>query len=489
MVERDQGVGHPLGHAMGRVRRIHFIGIGGAGMGGIAEVLHNLGYEVSGSDAQQNAMARQLARCGVKVHIGHAAAQVRGADVVVYSSAVPADNPEMMEARRLRLPVVPRAQMLAELMRFRHGIAIAGTHGKTTTTSLIAGLLAEGGLDPTFVVGGRVNSSGTHAKLGEGKYLVAEADESDASFLHLSPVIAVVTNIDLDHMDTYGGDPQRLRAVFLEFLHRLPFYGLAVLCVDDPVVRELLDEVGRPVVTYGTDARADIHAYDIKQRGMATRFRVAQSGVERWLDVTLNLPGRHNVLNALAAIAVAKELDVDDAALLQGLKEFQGIARRFQLNGELKIGNARVTLIDDYGHHPTELAATLAALRTGWPDRRVVMVFQPHRYTRTRDLFDDFARVLSAVDQLLLLDVYAAGESPLSGADSRTLARAIRARGKVDPILVAGPVEVPALLPGIVRDGDMLLIQGAGNVGTIVARLQEQFASALLRAVTAKTKT
>ena len=488
MAERDQNPGHTPGHAMGRVRRIHFIGIGGAGMGGIAEVLHNLGYEVSGSDAQQNAMVRHLAGCGVDVHIGHAAEQVLGADVVVYSSAVPADNPEMVEARRLHLPVVPRAQMLAELMRFRHGIAIAGTHGKTTTTSLIASLLAEGGLDPTYVVGGRVISSGTHAKLGEGKYLVAEADESDASFLHLSPVMAAVTNIDLDHMETYGGDPKRLRAAFLEFLHRLPFYGLAVLCTDDPVVRGLLYEVGRRVVTYGTDARADIRAYDIEQEGIITRFSVARPGEERWLSVTLNLPGRHNVLNALAAIAVARELNVSDMALLKGLREFQGISRRFQCAGELKIGKAKVMLIDDYGHHPTEIAATLAALRAGWPGRRVVMVFQPHRYTRTRDLLDDFARVLSEVDQLLLLDVYAAGEAPLAGADSRALARALRARGRVDPILAAGPGEVPALLPSVVRDGDVLLIQGAGNIGAVVARLQEKFAPAL-RAVAAKTNT
>ncbi|HTT09147.1 MAG TPA: UDP-N-acetylmuramate--L-alanine ligase [Gammaproteobacteria bacterium] len=480
MAERDQD----MGHAMGRVRRIHFIGIGGAGMGGIAEVLHNLGYDISGSDLQQNAMARHLAACGVQVYTGHAAAHIRGADVVVYSSAVPADNPEMMEARRLRLPVVPRAQMLAELMRFRSGIAVAGTHGKTTTTSLIANLLAEGGLDPTFVVGGRVISSGTHAKLGQGKYLVAEADESDASFLHLSPVMAVVTNIDLDHMETYGGDPQRLRAAFLEFLHRLPFYGLAVLCMDDPVVRGMLDEVGRPVVTYGTDPRADIRAGDIQQQGMMTRFSVVRPGEAQWLSVALNLPGRHNVLNALAAIAVARELNVSDAALLKGLREFQGISRRFQNVGELKIGKARVTLIDDYGHHPTEMAATLAALRAGWPGRRVVMVFQPHRYTRTRDLLDDFARVLSEVDQLLLLDVYAAGEPPLPGADSRALARALRARGKVDPILVAAPAEVPALLPGIMRDGDVLLVQGAGNIGATVVRLQEQFASTPLKAVT-----
>ncbi len=488
MVERNQDTGQAPGHVMGRVRRVHFIGIGGAGMGGIAEVLHNLGYEISGSDAQQNAMTRHLADCGVRVHIGHDAAQVRDADVVVYSSAVPAGNPEMVEARRLRLPVVPRAQMLAELMRFRHGIAVAGTHGKTTTTSLIAALLAEGGLDPTFVVGGRVISSGTHARLGEGRYLVAEADESDASFLHLSPVMAVVTNIDQDHMETYGGDPRKLRAAFLEFLHRLPFYGLAVLCTDDAVVRGLLDEVGRPVVTYGTDPRADLRAHDVRQQDMVTHFRVTRPGAVP-LAVTLNLPGRHNVLNALAAIAVAGELNVGDAALLKGLREFQGIARRLQDVGELRIDGARVTLLDDYGHHPTELAATLAALRAGWPGRRVVMVFQPHRYTRTRDLLDDFARVLSEVDQLLLLDVYAAGEAPLPGADSRALARALRARGRVDPILAAAPGEVPALLPGIVRDGDVLLVQGAGNVGSLIARLQERFAFAPLKVVPAKTKT
>ena len=463
-------------HIMGRVRRIHFIGIGGAGMGGIAEVLHNLGYEVSGSDNQLNAMARHLQGLGVKVFVGHNAAQVRGADVIVFSSAVPPDNAELLEARAQRIPVVPRAQMLAELMRFRYGIAIAGTHGKTTTTSLVASLLHEGGLDPTFVIGGRLNSAGTHARLGESNYLVAEADESDASFLHLNPMIAVVTNIDQDHMETYGGDPERLQAAFVEFLQRLPFYGLAVVCSDDPVARGMIDRVGRPVVTYGTDERADLRACDITQEAMVTRFRVAAPGQPDWLQVSLNLPGRHNVLNALAAIAVARELEVGDAAILKGLAEFQGIARRFQVAGEMQVGQAHVLMIDDYGHHPTEIAATVAAVRAGWPGRRLVVVFQPHRYSRTRDLFEDFARVLSEVDALLLLEVYPAGERPIAGADGRALARAIRVRGQVDPVFVEEPGALTDALPAVLRNDDVLLVMGAGSVGAIVSRLQEQFA-------------
>jgi UDP-N-acetylmuramate--alanine ligase len=472
---------------MGRVRRIHFIGIGGAGMGGIAEVLHNLGYEISGSDAQLNAMARHLQGLGVKIFVGHDAGQVRGADVVVFSSAVPKDNPEMREARAQRIPVVPRAQMLAELMRFRHGIAIAGTHGKTTTTSLVASLLHEGGMDPTFVIGGLLNSAGTHARLGESKYLVAEADESDASFLHLNPMIAVVTNIDQDHMETYGGDPERLQAAFVEFLQRLPFYGVAVICSDDPVARGIIDRIGRPVVTYGTDERADLRAHDITQSGLVTRFRVSAPGQNDWLQVRLNLPGLHNVLNALAAIAVARELEVSDAAILKGLAEFQGIARRFQVGGDMQIGPARVLMIDDYGHHPTEIAATIAAVRAGWPGRRLVVVFQPHRYTRTRDLFEDFARVLSEVDALVLLEVYPAGERPIAGADGRALARAIRVRGQVDPVFVDEPAELTEALPGVLRDGDVLLVMGAGSVGAIVSRLHERFGAAPAVAKPAKT--
>jgi UDP-N-acetylmuramate--alanine ligase len=464
------------GGAMGRVRRIHFIGIGGAGMGGIAEVLHNLGYLVSGSDLNLNAMVRHLQSLGVQVHIGHDAAQVAGADVVVYSSAVRSDNLELAAARECRIPIVPRAQMLAELMRFRHGIAVAGTHGKTTTTSLIASLLNEGGLDPTFVVGGRVNSIGTHARLGEGRYLVAEADESDASFLHLSPIMAVVTNIDLDHMETYDGDPARLRAAFLEFLHRLPFYGLAVLCLDDPAVRGMLPEVSRPIITYGTCDDADLQAHSIVHKGIVTQFSVAHGAEKEWLRVTLNLPGRHNVLNALAAIAVAHELEVAPPAILKGLAEFQGIGRRFQVHGEIFINGASVTLVDDYGHHPTEIAATLAALRAGWPGKRIVVAFQPHRYTRTRDLLDDFARVLAPVDALLLLEVYAAGERPIVGADGRALARAIRNRAQVDPIFLGDPAELQSALSNVVRDGDALLILGAGNIGGVVQRLVDQYA-------------
>jgi UDP-N-acetylmuramate--alanine ligase len=451
---------------MGRVHRIHFIGIGGAGMGGIAEVLHNLGYTVTGSDLGLNAMARHLQSLGMQVYTGHDAANVAGADVVVYSTAVTPENPEFMAARDQRIPLVPRAQMLAELMRFRHGIAVAGTHGKTTTTSLVACVLNEGGLDPTFVVGGRVNSIGTNARLGEGRYLVAEADESDASFLHLTPVMAIVTNIDLDHMETYHGDPAQLRAVFLEFLQRLPFYGLAVLCTDDPVVRSLQADVGRPIVSYGTMEDADLRAHGITQNGMVTEFAVARGAENEW---------RHNVLNALAAIAIGVELGVSREAILKGLSEFQGIGRRFQVHGEIDVHGARVMLIDDYGHHPTELAATIGALRAGWPGRRVVVAFQPHRYTRTRDLIDDFARVLCAVDALLLLEVYPAGEKPIVGADGRSLARAIRNRGQVDPIFVADPAELNAALPKVLKDGDALLMLGAGSIGAVVQRLVDEY--------------
>jgi UDP-N-acetylmuramate--alanine ligase len=470
----EHGIGRADGgrceHPMGRVRQIHFIGIGGAGMGGIAEVLHTLGYRVTGTDTQANAMVRHLSSLGVDVQIGHQADRIAGADVVVYSSAVPADNPELAEARRRRLPIVPRALMLAELMRFRQGIAVAGTHGKTTTTSLVASLLAEGGLDPTFVVGGRVNSFGTHARLGEGRYLVAEADESDASFLHLSPVMAVVTNIDLDHMETYGGDPVRLRAAFVEFLQRLPFYGLAVICADDPMARGIIDDIGRPVVTYGIEDGADIRARDIRQQQAVTRFRVVAGGRPD-LDVALNLPGRHNVLNALAAIAVARELGIGDAAVVKALDEFQGIARRLQVAGEIDLGGRRVLLVDDYGHHPTEMAASFAAIRAGWPGRRLVVAFQPHRYTRTRDLFEDFCGVLSTVDALLLLEVHPAGERALAGADGRALARAVRNRGRVDPVFVPSPVDLPAALADVLRHGDVLLILGAGSIGAVAQRL------------------
>lgn len=465
---------HRDSNPMGRIRRIHFVGIGGAGMSGIAEVLLNLGYEVSGSDLKENMVTRRLSGLGARVCIGHEAAHVAGCDVVVISTAVPADNPEVLAAREQRTPVVPRAEMLAELMRFRYGIAIAGTHGKTTTTSLIASLLAEGGLDPTFVIGGKLNSSGTHARLGASRYLVAEADESDASFLYLQPMTAVVTNIDADHMATYGGDFSKLRQTFVEFLHHLPFYGLAVLCLDDPVVREILPEVTRPVRTYGLTPEADIYAVDVRQDGLRTHFCVMRREGGAWLDVMLALPGRHNVLNALAAITVAHEVGVSDEAILRALAAFQGIGRRFQLNGEVAIGDGVVTLVDDYGHHPREVAATIQAARASWPERRLVVAFQPHRYSRTRDLFEDFAEVLSSVDALLMLEVYPAGEKPIPGADSRTLCRAIRARGQVDPVFVAHADDLAATLRGVLRAGDVLLTLGAGDIGAAAAALPQQ---------------
>ncbi|MDQ2696102.1 MAG: UDP-N-acetylmuramate--L-alanine ligase [Pseudomonadota bacterium] len=455
---------------MRRIRRVHFVGIGGAGMSGIAQVLLNLGYAVSGSDLHGSAVTAALAEHGALIFSGHAEAHVQGADAVVVSSAVTADNPEVAAARAARIPVVPRAEMLAELMRFRYGIAVAGTHGKTTTTSLIASLLAEGGLDPTFVIGGRLNSAGASARLGAGKYLVAEADESDASFLYLQPMIAVVTNIDADHLGTYGGDFLRLRETFVEFLHHLPFYGLAVLCADDPQVREILPRVGRPTLTYGIDGDCDLRASDVVQEGMRTRF-CAHLPAGTMLDVTLNLPGRHSVLNALAAIAVAAELEVPAAAIGRGLETFQGVGRRFHSHGELRLPGARVQVFDDYGHHPRELAAVLEAIRGGWPERRLVLAFQPHRYTRTRDLFDDFAQVLSRADVLLLTDVYPAGEKPIPGADGRALSRAVRARGKVDPVFVERAAQLPEVLPDLLADGDVLLLMGAGDIGAVAARL------------------
>lgn len=461
---------------MRRIKRIHFVGIGGAGMSGIAEVLLNLGYQISGSDMSENAATRRLASLGATVSFGHSAKAIDSCDVVVTSTAVRADNPEVVEAHRLRIPIVPRAEMLAELMRFRQGIAVAGTHGKTTTTSLIASLLGEGGLDPTFVIGGRLNSIGGNARLGTGQYLVAEADESDASFLYLQPMIAVVTNIDADHMETYGGDFGRLRQTFIEFLHHLPFYGLAVLCVDDPVVRQILPQVTRPMVTYGigNDSGADIMASDIQQTQACTRFKVSRPDSANWLNVTSNLAGRHNVLNALAAISVAHEVGVPDDAILRGLANFQGIARRFQSYGELAISAGSVLMIDDYGHHPREVAATLQAIRAGWPSRRLVVAFQPHRYTRTRDLFEDFTKVLSEVDVLVLVEVYAAGEAPIAGADGRTLCRAIRARGHADPVFVERASELAETLKGILRGGDILLTLGAGDIGAVAARLPQQ---------------
>lgn len=460
---------------MGRIKHIHFVGVGGVGMSGIAEVYLNLGFEVSGSDLKSSVATDRLQQRGAKISIGHQASNVAGADVVVISSAVQEDNAEVKEAKEHRIPVVPRAAMLGELMRFRHGIAVAGTHGKTTTTSLVASLLAEAELDPTFVIGGRLNSAGSNARLGEGHYLVAEADESDASFLMLQPMMAVVTNIDADHMSTYKGDFGILRSTFRDFLHHLPFYGLAVLCIDDPEVRNLIPEVARPVVTYGMSEDADVRATKITQQGLQTSFTVSTPEQEDWLNITLNLPGNHNVQNALAAIAIANELNVSDDAILRGLKSFQGIGRRFQIFGELDFGNGKAMVVDDYGHHPREVAATLQAVRAGWPERRIVMLFQPHRYSRTRDLFEDFSQILSEPDVLLLMEVYAAGEQPITGADSRSLIRAVRLRGNNDPVFVESKESLKDLLPKIIKDGDILLTLGAGDVGTVPSLLVEHF--------------
>ena len=456
---------------MGRVRCAHFVGIGGAGMGGIAEVLLNLGYQVTGSDLRENAVTRRLALQGARIRFGHSADNIEGCDVVVVSTAVSEDNPEVKAAREHRIPVVPRAEMLAEIMRFRHGIAVAGTHGKTTTTSLVASLLSEGGLDPTYVIGGRLNSSNSHARLGSSRYLVAEADESDASFLYLQPMLSIVTNIDADHLSTYEGDFRRLRQTFVEFLHHLPFYGLAVMCVDDPNVRDVLPEITRQVRSYGIDAEdADVRAVNLRQAGQRMFFDIHQQGYPP-LEVVLNLPGRHNVLNALAAVAVARELDVDDAAIQHGLETFAGIGRRFQINGEIAREGGSVLLIDDYGHHPREIAATLEAVRQGWPERRLVVAFQPHRYSRTFDLFDDFANELLNCDLLLITEVFAAGEAPVSGADGRALCRAVRSRGRVEPVFVEDVEALPAVLNDLLRPGDVLLTLGAGSIGAVAATL------------------
>jgi UDP-N-acetylmuramate--alanine ligase len=457
--------------SMGRVHHIHFIGIGGVGMSGIAEVMLNLGYRVSGSDMARGAVVERLEQQGAEVMIGHRAENISSADAVVVSSAVKEDNPEVQAARAARIPVVPRAEMLAELMRFHFGIAVAGTHGKTTTTSLTASLLAEGGLDPTFVIGGRLNSAGSNARLGAGEFLVAEADESDASFLYLQPMMAVVTNIDADHMSTYGGDFNRLRETFIQFLHHLPFYGHAILCVDDTEVRSLLSQIFRPVRTYGIEEEADLQAFDIEQRGLQSSFSIRFSSGEEPLRVTLNLPGRHNILNALAAIAVARELGVDREAIGRALEQFQGISRRFQVTESCPIKGGEVMLVDDYGHHPQEVLATLTAAREGWPGRRMVVVFQPHRYSRTQEQFDDFTQVFSQADLLLLTEVYAAGEEPIAGADGRALSRAIRLRGQVDPIFVADIHELPDLLAGLLQDGDIVLLLGAGDIGAVAAKL------------------
>ncbi|WP_028220107.1 UDP-N-acetylmuramate--L-alanine ligase [Paraburkholderia oxyphila] len=456
------------------VKHIHFVGIGGAGMSGIAEVLVNLGYHVSGSDLTKNAVTDRLAALGARIAIGHDAQNIEGANAVVVSTAVRSDNPEVLAARHRRIPIVPRAVMLAELMRLKQGIAIAGTHGKTTTTSLVASVLAAGGLDPTFVIGGRLISAGANARLGTGDFIVAEADESDASFLNLFPVIEVITNIDADHMDTYGHDFARLKQAFIEFTHRLPFYGISVLCVDDPNVKEILPFVSKPIIRYGFAPDAQVRAVNVMAREGKMYFTAMREDAPS-IDIVLNLPGTHNVQNALAAIAIATELEVKDADIQRALAEFNGVGRRFQRYGEIPVnGGGTYTLIDDYGHHPVEMAATIAAARGAFPDRRLVLAFQPHRYTRTRDCFEDFVRVLSTVDALVLTDVYAAGEAPIVAADGRALARAIRVAGKVEPVFVETVDEVPDALAAVVRDGDVVITMGAGSIGGVPGRIAQQ---------------
>jgi UDP-N-acetylmuramate--alanine ligase len=459
-----------------KVKRVHFVGIGGSGMSGIAEVLLTLGYQVSGSDLAENAVTERLRGLGARVYRGHDASQVVGADAIVVSTAVKPDNPEVGAARARRIPVVPRALMLAELMRLRQGIAIAGTHGKTTTTSLIASVLAEAGMDPTFVIGGRLEAAGTHARLGRGEFIVVEADESDASFLYLQPVLAVVTNIDADHMETYGHDFSRLRQAFLDFLQRLPFYGMAVLCVDDTNVRAIMPLITKPITTYGLSEQAQIRAVNIRHEGGRMRFdaEVRGNGAPgKTLEVVLNIPGLHNVQNALATIAVGLEVQVPEEAILRGLAEFRGVGRRFQRYGELALpAGGSFTLIDDYGHHPAEMEATVAAVRGAFPGRRLLLAFQPHRYTRTRDCFEDFVRVLSSVDALLLGEVYAAGEAPIVAADGRALARAVRVAGKVEPVFVEQVADLPAAILDAARDGDVVLTMGAGSIGGIPAQVE-----------------
>jgi len=476
-----------------KVKNVHFVGIGGVGMSGIAEVLLNLGYEVSGSDLGDSVATRRLKSLGAQVYQGHAAGNLERADVVVISTAVQADNPEVAAARERNIPVVPRAMMLAELMRFKQGIAVAGTHGKTTTTSLIASILGEAGMDPTFVIGGKLEAAGANARLGQGEFIVAEADESDASFLYLTPVMAVVTNIDADHMETYGHDFGRLKQAFVDFIQRLPFYGMAVLCSDDANVCEIMPRITKPVTTYGLEEGAQVRGTDISHSGGRMDFKVRRAGQPE-LAVMLNMPGQHNVLNALAAIAVAMEVGASDAAIVKGLAEFRGVGRRFQRYGEVMLpdhplsnslpqageraivstpasGNGSFTLIDDYGHHPVEMAATLAAARGAFPGRRLVLAFQPHRYTRTRDLFEDFVKVLSTVDALLLTDIYPAGEAPIVAADGRALARAIRVAGKVEPIFVESAAELPQAIMSAARDGDVVLTMGAGSIGQVPNKL------------------
>lgn len=469
----NMNMGHQV-PGMRRIRTIHFVGIGGAGMCGIAEVLLNQGYVITGSDLRSSAVTERLAALGVHVFIGHEPANVETADVVVYSSAVKADNPELTAAREAGKPAIPRAEMLSELMRYRHAVAIAGTHGKTTTTSLVASIFAEAGLDPTFVIGGRLNSAGANAALGESRYLVAEADESDVSFLHLQPMVAVVTNIEADHMSAYDGDFSRLKNYFVEFLHNLPFYGLAVLCVDDPVVCGIMPSVSRPTLTYGFSEKADFRISNLTQEKQSTRFCISRPDDRPALDVSLNIPGRHNALNAAAAIAVATDEGIDDDAIGSALRGFEGVGRRFEIQGTFPVAGGEVMLLDDYGHHPSEVRATIDALRSGWPGSRLVMIYQPHRYTRTKDLYEDFVAVLSEVDVLLMLNVYSAGESPIPGADARNLCGSIRQRGRVDPVFVQDERNLRDVLIDVVRDGDIVITQGAGSVGNLARQLSAE---------------
>ncbi|HEY7866048.1 MAG TPA: UDP-N-acetylmuramate--L-alanine ligase [Psychromonas sp.] len=457
---------------MRRVKQIHFVGIGGAGMGGIAEVLAYEGYKISGSDIAENPVVKRLRSLGAEIFIGHQQGNIYGASVVVVSTAINADNPELLAAQQARIPVVRRAEMLAELMRYRHGVAVAGTHGKTTTTSLIASIYGQAQLDPTFVIGGLLNSAGTNAKLGQSRYLIAEADESDASFLHLQPMVAVVTNIEADHMETYQGDFEVLKDTFIRFIHNLPFYGTAVVCLDDAVIEQLIPRFARQTVTYGFHEQADVRISDFSQCINRSEFLIHRINKPA-MKIELNLPGKHNALNAAAAIAVAMEDDIDDASILMALNEFAGIGRRFEQYGEFETGRGKAILVDDYGHHPTEVQATIDAARAAWPDKRLVMAYQPHRYTRTRDLYEDFAHVLAQVDQLLLLDVYPAGETAIAGADSRSLCRTIRQRSGKEPIYVTSPAVLPAMLAQIITDGDLVLTQGAGNIGAVVKTLAE----------------
>jgi len=456
---------------MRRINTIHFVGVGGAGMCGIAEVLLNQGYAITGSDIKESLNTKRLVSLGARVFVGHDAKNVKQADVVVYSSAIDRNNPELKAAKSESKPLIARAEMLAELMRYRHAIAIAGTHGKTTTTSIVASVLAEGGFDPTFVIGGLLKSAGTNARLGESRYLVAEADESDASFMHLQPMVTVVTNIEADHMSTYGGDFENLKNYFVDFLHNLPFYGLAVLCIDDPAVREILPLVSRPKITYGFSKDADFRISKLVQRERTTEFEVIRPAKKKSLKVTLNMPGKHNALNATAAIVIASDEGINDKAIKSGIKNFSGVGRRFDVQGEFEYQGGKIMLIDDYGHHPTEVAVTIRAIREGWPNNRLVMIYQPHRFSRTKDLYEDFVDVLSEVDVLLLLEVYSAGEKKIAGADSRSLCMSIRLRGKVDPLYVKKESDVQEILNDLVKAGDIVLTQGAGSVGSLAKDL------------------